>query len=78
MLVFVVIYSMSCSAPGATPRCLFDKEVIVKAQDLKVLKDQKYMLGPISKEVSVGCKVTLENGNEYISGKTCRSMMGEK
>ncbi len=82
-LIFVSISVMSCygnvlTTKGSMQRCEFGHEMIVKADQLVVMKDRKYLLGPISKEIQVGCEVTLTNGDYVVSGKPCRKLIGAK
>jgi hypothetical protein len=82
-LIFVSISVMSCygnvlTTKGSVQRCEYGHEMIVKAESLSVMNEKKYLLGPLSKEVSIGCSVTLTNGETVMSGKPCRRLMGEK
>lgn len=82
-LIFVSISVMSCygnflTTKGSLQRCEFGHEMIVKADQLSVMKDRKYLLGPISREIQIGCEVTLTNGEHLVSGKPCRKLIGAK
>ena len=78
-LIFISISVMSCSWIDSTsPRCTFNKEVIVRPQDLKRLESFRYGLGPISKVSNEGCKVTLTDNEILYGGKPCRILMGHK
>jgi hypothetical protein len=83
-LIFVSISVMSCygnvltTSHGALRKCEYGHELIVRAEALSMMKEKKYFLGPISKEVQTGCQVTLTNGETVMSGKPCRRLMGEK
>jgi hypothetical protein len=81
-LLFVAISAMSCKdqvlvGGEILKRCRFEKEIIVKAQALKELRDQRYLLGPVSPKPSVGCQILLENGEVVMGGKPCRKLMGQ-
>ena len=78
-LVFVAISVMSCNGNvNNIQRCTYQKETIVRAEQLQILNEKLYFLGPISREVQKGCLVTLGNGDTLVSGKPCRRLMGEK
>ena len=82
-LIFVSISVMSCygnvlTTKGSMQRCEFGQEMIVKADQLSVMRDKQYLLGPISRELQVGCQVTLANGEYVMSGKPCRKLIGAK
>jgi hypothetical protein len=97
-LIFVSMAVMKCNLqmalissnyqPDQPLRCEYDKELIVKADQLSRMEEKKYLLGPISREPQVGpisrgepqvgCIVTLSNGDMLFSGKPCRRLVGEK
>lgn len=87
-LIFVSIAVMKCNlqmaliasnyVPDQPLRCEYGKEVIVKAEQLSRMEEKKYLLGPYSRELQIGCIVTLANGDMLLSGKPCRRLMGEK
>lgn len=87
-LIFVSIAVMQCNwtmsvidsgyHPDQPLRCVYGQEIIVKADQLQVMKEKKYLLGPISKQEQLGCVVTLSSGDKLFSGKPCRRLMGEK
>jgi len=83
-LIFVSISTMLCSieafnvGSNTYRRCQFDKEVIVRAQDLKKLTTFKYLLGPISGMEIEGCLVSTVDGELFFSGKPCRNLIGVK
>lgn len=78
-LIFISISVMSCSwVSSNSPRCTFNKEVIVRPQDLKRLESFKYSLGPVSRSTNEGCKVTLTDNEILYGGKPCRNLMGQK
>lgn len=85
-LIFVAIATMSCGpgvpipsssgSHGFLSRCSFKEEVIVRAEDLKKLKDYKYILGTFSSKIEIGCLIETTDNRVYIGGKPCRRILG--
>jgi hypothetical protein len=71
-LIFVSILSLQCNQAGEFYRCVYDTEVIVRAQDMKKLTSFKYRLGPVAQTLNEGCVIETVDGNTYRSGKKCR------
>jgi hypothetical protein len=58
-------------------RCEYKSEAIVRAEDIRSLNERKYLLGPISHEVQLGCFVTLVTEETTMVGKPCREVLGK-
>jgi len=81
-ILFVSLAVMECfgnvvTATGSIQRCVYSREVIVRAEDIRSLSERKYLLGPLTKTPSTGCFVTLSTGETVMVGKACRKVLGK-
>jgi hypothetical protein len=75
VILFVALSVLDCT--NSSPRrCTYDREIIMKAENLVQMESFKYKLGPMANTLNEGC-IVMTKATTYYVGKTCRKIIGQ-